>query len=47
MNYLNVVINGPEIFYGVETSNESEVIFPLISFFIFEEPKRPSMKKLA
>ena len=40
--YLNVIVNGPKIFYGIEGRYRTAVIFPLFAFFIFKKPKGPS-----
>ena len=40
--YLNVIVNSPKIFYGIEGRYRTAVIFPLFAFFIFKKPKGPS-----
>ena len=37
-----MVVNCPEVFHGVESSNWSAIVLPLFSFFVFEEPEGPA-----
>ena len=45
MSYLNMVVDSPKVFDSAERSDKTEIVFPLVAFFVFEKPERPAEVK--